>query len=60
MIKVLSFRLQQCFDPFAMLCVKGPLKHDFLDIYLNMFFGASSPRNRPAISVIFSWKVFKP
>ena len=57
MVKVLSFRLLQCFDPFAML--KGPLKHDLVDVYLIMFLGAGHSGNTSAMRVIPIWKMFK-
>ena len=41
-----------------LLC-KGSLKHGFLDIYLNIFFGASISGNTSAMRVIFFWQMFK-
>ena len=54
-----SFRLQQCFDPFAMCLSKDPLKHGFLDIYLAMFFVAGISADTSAMRVIFFWQMFK-
>ena len=38
---------------------KGPLKQDFLDIYLTRFFGMRSFGNTLAMRVIFFWKFWK-
>ena len=38
---------------------KGPLKRNFLDIYLTTFFGVRKFRNTSAITVIFFLKMFK-
>ena len=38
---------------------KGPLKRDFLDIYLTMFFGIHNFQNTSAMRFIFLLKVFK-
>ena len=45
MVKVLSFRFQQCFGPFTMLLVEGSSERDFLDIYLTTFFGVRKFKN---------------
>ena len=39
--------------------LKGPLKMDFLDIYLTMFFGENKFKNTSAMRVIFLLKKFK-
>ena len=39
--------------------LKGPLKHDLLDIYLIMFFRAGNSGNTSAKRVIFFCKRFK-
>ena len=59
MVKVLSFRLQKCFNPFAMLSVEGPLNYDLLDIYLTTFFGALNFGNPSAMRVTFFGKCVK-
>ena len=38
---------------------KGPLKNDFLDIFLTIFYGAGISLNTSAMRVIFCWKMFK-
>ena len=38
---------------------KGPLKRDFLDIYVTIFFGVSKFKNASAMRVIFLLKMFK-
>ena len=37
----------------------GPLKEDFLDLYLTRFFGVRSFQKRSAVRVIFFKKMFK-
>ena len=37
----------------------GPLKRDFLDIYITTFFGVRKFQNTSALRVIFSLKMFK-
>ena len=59
MVKVVSFSFEQCFGPFTMLLVKGPLKRDFLDIYLIMLFGVCQFKNTSAMRIIFFWKCSK-
>ena len=54
MVKVLSFRLQQCFNPFVILSVEGSSEHDLLDIYLTTFFGALNFGNTSFMRDIFS------
>ena len=53
---MLSFRFQRCFGPFLCYLWKGPLKRDFLDIYLTTFFGVPKFKNPSAVRVIFFWK----
>ena len=52
---MLSFRLEHCFDGFAMFSVE----HGFLDIYLTMFFGAGISGNTSAMRVILFRELFK-
>ena len=52
-VKVLPFRLQQRIDPFRCCLFKGPLKHNFLDIYLIMFLGASISGDTSAMMLAF-------
>ena len=59
MVKVLSFSFKQGFDPFQMYLLHNPLKGNFLDIYLTTFFGVRKFKNRSAMRVIFSLKIFK-
>ena len=59
MVKVLSFRFQQCFGPFTMLLVEGSSERDFLDIYLTTFFGVRKFKNTSAMRVILFLKIFK-
>ena len=59
MAKVLSFRFQQCFGPFTIYLCKGPLKGDFLDIYVTAFFGVRKFKNTFAMGAIFVLKIFK-
>ena len=56
-VKVPSFRLQQCFGPFTMLLVEGPSKRVFLDIYLSTFFRVRKFKNTSAMRVIFFLKM---
>ena len=56
---MLSFRLQQCFNPFAMLSVQGSSKHGFSDIYLTIFFGDGISENTSAMRTIFFGKCLK-
>ena len=53
MVKVVPFRFQQCWVPLSMLLVKGPLKWDFLSIYLTTFLGVRNFGNTSAVRVIF-------
>ena len=53
MVKVLSFRFDQCFGPFTMLVVKGSSEMGlFRHLSNNVFLS-------PAMRVIFSLKMFK-
>ena len=49
-IKVLSFRLSA---PLPCYLLKGPLKRDFLDIYVTMSFGVCNFKNASPMRVIF-------
>ena len=59
MIKVLSFRFQQCVGLFTLLLFEGPLKQDFLDVYLTTFFGVRKRENTSAVTVILFYKILK-
>ena len=59
MVKVVSFRFQHCLIPFTFCFSKGPLKCDFVDIYLTTFFGIRNFGNTSATKVIFFLEVFK-
>ena len=54
-----AIQIEQCFDPLAFLLSKGPLKHDFLDIYLTIIFGAGKSGNTSATRIILILKMFK-
>ena len=58
-VKVVSFRFQHYLIPFPICLSKGPLKRDFLDIYLTTFFGIRNFGNRSVMRVIFFFKVAK-
>ena len=53
MVKVVPFRFQQCLVPLSMLLVEGPLKLDFLDIYLTTLLGVRNFGNTSAVRIIF-------
>ena len=59
MVKVLSFRFQQCFGPFTMLLVEGSSERDFLEIYLTTFFGVRKFKNTSPMRVMFLSKCSK-
>ena len=59
MVKVVPFRFQQCLVPLSMLLVEGPLKWDFLGIYLTTLLGFRNFGNASAVRVIFFLKIFK-
>ena len=59
MVKVLSFRLQQCFGTFNMLLVEGPFETEFLDIFLTTFSLVHKFKNTWAMRVIFFLKLVK-
>ena len=44
---------------FPCYLLKGPLKGDFLDIYLNTFFGVPKLKNTSRMRVITFLKIFK-
>ena len=46
MVKALSITFQQCYSALPRSFVKGPLKRDFLDIYLITFFGVPKFNNK--------------
>ena len=55
-VKVLRFSVSTDLPRFLS---KGPLKHDFSDIYLPMFFEAGISGNTSAMMVNFLWQRFK-
>ena len=58
-VKVVSFSFQHYFIRFPICLSNGPLKRDFLDIYLTTFFGIRNLQNTSAMSFTFFFKVFK-
>ena len=52
-----AIHISRVFRPCYLL--KGPLKWDFLDIYLTTFFGVHKFKNTSAMRVMFSLKMFK-
>ena len=58
MVAVLFSRSEQCLNPFTMLPVMGPLKRDFLDIYLAMFSGVRNFEKKSAMRVMFFFENF--
>ena len=52
-VKVLSFRFQQCFDPFTLLLVEGSSQTGLLDIYLTKFLRIRKFKNTSAQRVFF-------
>ena len=59
MVKVLSFKFQQISARFPCCFPKDPLKRDFLDIDVTMFFGVRNFGNTSAMRVILFLKMFK-
>ena len=59
MVKVVWFWFQGVWSCLPCCFSKGPLKRDFLDIYLTMFFGVCNFVNASAMMVIFLWKCSK-
>ena len=59
MVKVLLSSFEQCFSQFRMLLVEGPLKRDFLDIYLTKFFRVRKSKNTYPMRIIFFWTCSK-
>ena len=59
MLKMLPFRIEQCLSQLPCCLLKGPLKWDFLGIYLTTFLRVRSFGNTSAMRVIFFLKVFK-
>ena len=59
MLKLLSFRFQHYFGPLPCYLSKGPLKRDFLDIYLTTFYAVPKFKNTSAMRGIFVLKMFK-
>ena len=53
MPKLLSFKFQDSLGPFTILFWKGPLKRNFLDIYLTSLFEVRNVGNTSAMRVIF-------
>ena len=52
MVTLVSFKLQHCLIPFTFCLSKGPLKLDFLDIYLKTFLAIRNFGNTSAMRVI--------
>ena len=59
MVKGLSFRLQQSFDPFTVMPFGGSSEAGFLDIYLTKYFGVSNFGNTSAMWVTIFGKCSK-
>ena len=59
MVKVLPLTFQQRFHRLPCYLLKGPLKGDFLDIYLTTSFGVPEFKNTSAMKVILILKMFK-
>ena len=59
MVKMLSFRLQQCFNPLLMLSLEGSSELRLLDIYITTLFGDSNSGNTTAMGDMSFWKMFK-
>ena len=57
MVKVLSFRFQECLGLLTMS--NGPVKRDFLDIYLTTSSGVRKFKYTSTMMVIFFLKMFK-
>ena len=56
MVKMASFRFQQCLIPFTMLLVEGSSQTRLLDIFLTTFFAMYNFGNTLAMTVIFFWR----
>ena len=55
-----AIQIATVFRHICLVCLsKAPLKHGFLDIYLNIFFRAGISRNTSAGKVIVFWQMFK-
>ena len=59
MIKMLSFKCQQCLAHLSCCLLKVPLKRDFLNNYLTTFFGLCNLRHTSSITLIFFLKMLK-
>ena len=59
MVKVLALRLNQCFGPFTMSRVEGPLKRELLDIYPTKSIEVGNFGNTEAMRIIFVRKCSK-
>ena len=59
MVNVALFRFQQCLVLLGCGLLKGPLKEDFLEIFLTRFFGVCNFGKTSPIKVIFFLKMFK-
>ena len=59
MIKALLFRFTRVWARLPCCFWKVPLKRDFSDIYLTMFFGVRNIGKASAMSVIFFLKMIK-
>ena len=57
--QIVSFRFQHFWSHWPCCFSKVPLKEEFFDIYLTMFFGIHNFGNTLAMRVIFYLKVFK-
>ena len=55
MAKVVWFRFQQCLVPRTCCLSKGPLKGNFLEIWLKKFFGVRNFGNTSTMREIFFW-----
>ena len=53
MVKVVWFRFQKCLVLLMMLLLEGPLKRDFLNIFLTTSLGVCNLGNTSAMRVIF-------
>ena len=59
MLNVLSLGFQQCFARLPCYLSNGPLKWDFLDINLTMFFGVRRFKNTSPMGLILFGKRYK-
>ena len=59
MVKVVSLGFKQCLVHLTCCFRKGPMKADFLEIWLTTFFTVRNLGNTSAMKVIFAWKCSK-